>query len=375
MIDDMKQERMLFENDTFENVTFHEASFVHTILRNNVFLNCRFDHVVFAGGEWVGNRHQGGVMRQVELGNVENPFVWDDSTGPRNTRIDSNVIENVQVSDWCFAAGFANAFTITNLTFRNSRLWNNDMGNAVKVTGQILMDSCEMGEKAWNLMDGVLALRCKALGPDGHAYAQRVEEFKGPYFYGDSVINATATGGSGRDGFRSGVALKYGRNLQIRKVHLAAVGGGEDILIEDVRGDHVELGKRFDHFSPTFRNVTLRRVRVDLLALGSDILSTGMTIRFEDCRFEDLDADVLDLSHAIFVNCHFRNVRIRKKIIGLANMPTFKDCTFDNIHRDAGVLVWSYTDRSGDPPASPRLPWETEEEWQRVQKKPWWKLW
>ena len=372
-----KMSHRIIVNDTFVNCSFKDYDFHQTILRNNVFLNCRFENVTFAGGEWVGNRHIGGTMQQVYLGNVENPFVWEDSTkpkGPRNTRIDSNVIENVEVSEWFFGAGYANAFTITNLTFKNCRLHHNDMGNAVKVTGRILMDSCELGEKSWSLMDGVLMRKCRAKGLDGQVNAQRIEDFSGTYFYGDTVINAIAEGGSSKKGRRSGVASLYGRNIQIRKTHLAAVGGGEDILIEDVNGSHVELGKRHDGISPVFRNVTLRRLDVDQLGLGYEILQVGQTARFENCLFEDIDVKILDLSHAVFVNCTFHNIRIRKKIIGLANMPTFKDCTFENVHRDAGVLVWSFTDQSGEPPVMLRLPWESKEEWQRIQK-PWWKLW
>jgi len=41
------------------------------------------------------------------------------------------------------------------------------MDNAVKVTGRILMDSCELGEKAWSLIFGVHLHKSRQAKGDG----------------------------------------------------------------------------------------------------------------------------------------------------------------------------------------------------------------
>lgn len=359
--------------DTFENVTFEGVVFRNVILRNNVFLNCRFEHVVFAGGEWVGNRHIGGVMQKVELGNVENPYVWDDSTGPRNTRIDSNVIEAAEVSGWFFGGGFPDAFTITSLTFRNCRLWNNDMGNAVKVTGQILMDSCDIGERAWSMRKGLRQRKCRQSQFVDWIVGQRVDSMSVLNVDGDSVIDVVSDAKGGPRKQRYAMARKYARNVQFRHLDQSQVGGGEDILIEDVHGDHVDLKRRNDEDTTYIRRATLRNVDVETLRLG------GYLMVLEDCVFENVNTDILDFHRTVFRRCTFRNVRIRKKLLSWMYPPSFENCVFENVHRDPGVKLWHYDPASQEawksPSGNERQIWESEEEWQRVQKKPWWKLW
>jgi len=313
-------------------------------------------------------------MDYVGLGNVESAYA-DAEPGRENTRIDSNEIVGVDVHDWQFGAGFPDAFTITSLTFRHCRLRNNRMGNAVRVTGRILMDSCELGKRAWDLTDGVhLHKSWQAKG--GWVAGQRADSMSTGQVQVDTAMDMKVDGkGAWRDQ-RFALAHKHARNFRVRNVDDARVGSGENIVIEDVEGDQVSLGAYFGTDTlRLFRNVTVRRARVTTLSLGWELVGQGNKIRFEDCTFEDLDADILDLSRGVFKNCRFKNIRVRKKILGLSDRPTFENCTFENMHRDAGVLMWAYSSGYSNVSESKPMPWESEEEWQSVREKPWWKLW
>ncbi len=375
-IKDSRADSTLFESDTFDNVTFQNVAFIHTTLRKNVFLNCHFENVIFAGGEWLGNRHIGGVMQQIEMRNVENPYVWDNDSagpkGPRNTRIDSNLIENVEVRNWSFAAGFPNAYKIQTLTFRNCRLQHNNMGNAVKVTGQILMDSCDIGERAWSMREGLRQRKCRQSQYVDWIVGQRIDSMTVLNVDGDSVIDVISDAKGGPRKERYAMARHYARNVQFRNLYQSEVGGGEDILIENIKGSHVNLQPAWNPSDTVYiRRATLRNLDVDVFRLGLSHMV------YEDCLFENIKSDELELHYTTFRRCTFRNVRIRKKITRWTKMPIFLDCVFENVHRDPGVKIHQILDPydpEWTPYANIRLPWEDDKEWQRIQK-PWWKLW
>jgi len=162
-------------------------------------------------------------------------------------------------------------------------------------------------------------------------------------------------------------ANKHAQRVVFRNQEHAEVGGGEDILIEDVRGDHVDLARSYAPDDTVYiRRATLWNLDMKALRLGLPRMV------YEDCLFENIKTDELELREAIFRRCTSRNVRIRKELSHWSQRTRFEGCTFENVHRDAGVEIRRFLDPH-DPKWTPytnqRLPWESGEEWQWVQKK------
>jgi uncharacterized protein YjbI with pentapeptide repeats len=425
MIEDVKLDYMLFENDTFENVTFRKASFVHTILRNNVFLNCRFENVVFVSGEWVGNRYEGGELRGIHMGNVENPFSAD-TTGPMNTHVEYDTFVGVTVRDWDFAR-YPGEYMMGNLYFRNCSVRDNVFGNTLDTYGSIVMDSCEVKGLAWYPKNLVLR-HCRMTG------SQLISGRSGEGLRSDNTADLdSAVDVKVRGSFlhrllwSSAFVEKYAQDVEIHGNSYVLLGRGRRVSVENavnvsLRGSQdsvtirsirrgkwiygLTFGRPLNDSADTLRHVDVRDVKTSNVVLGrarpngmernvrlvEDCVFKGIATdaldlsgaEYRNCTFEDIATGSLDYSTSAFHRCTFKNLRIVEKVLSLPDPPIFKDCVFENVHRDKGVKVWPSPTKGQsfgtDGPQEIRLPWESDEEWQRVQgekepSKPWWKLW
>lgn len=107
--------------------------------------------------------------------------------------------------------------------------------------------------------------------------------------------------------------------------------------------------ERFLQISNSAQNVSINGVAGAAFIVsdgGSEIKVENLEIinlalgkgTFKGCTFKNVKAENLDIDGSHFVDCHFEDVHITRRIY-MAEPATFTNCTFENFRRDANVEV------------------------------------
>ncbi|MCB9496905.1 MAG: pentapeptide repeat-containing protein [Fibrobacteria bacterium] len=346
-----KFQNVVFEGTKFDSVVFEDAVFEGCEFRaaeltNVEFRNCKLGGILMRGGKWVGNRFQGGELHGFDSRN-EIGF-RRSGTWARN-RFDSFHLHDNHPGD--------DAAAWEDCVFTDSRIENNDFGEpwddfrqdlegkATAIVGATF-ERCSFKGNNWRGTLGTGTIRqCEMDGDDFGSFEGNMSDSRLRVLRGMDLSGDIRDCRFESEGQAEGFSISGGRDI-------VAKGFKDGAIVEDTRNlDFEGLQEGTLHVRGSNQGLRIHGIR------AKNFILTGEA---EDAVFEDIQVRAMTFDGFHGKRSRFKDLEITQEIavsLKPEDAATFEECTFENVRRAPGAIVYEYVD---EPLQGHVLPWESE---------------
>lgn len=316
----------------FDNCSFYETEFME-----NTFVNTKFYNPEFRNGTWSKNHFQDGIVKGMQILLYEN---W-------SIDFDYNHFEHVEISEnqpknqWDKRNGRWNS-----CTFKNCKLYNNNFDG--QLLDSVVFEGCTLENNTFGLEtfrgENVRVQYCKIKGCKTLA----VTTDSGGVIENSEFIGKIGAGSYGEmnhvkiDGMGEGPAwiMGGGKDLNIRNVN--------ELTLKNVDGATITSVINPRSFAGFYKSKNIRVSEIKVKSLTIDTI--------ENATFENIEADEL-WGPIHCTNCTFKNIAIKKIILGSKDRIDLLNCQYENVRRLPGVKI-KRLQKDGSIEEDLTMPWE-----------------